>query len=426
MKRILSITLRGIFMAFVLVALWLNAKLYFAPATQPDFAKVPPHALAQLAFLKEELADGAAVKMQRAFPEGFFFSHVLYGLSWVEMGLRSAEYRDEAVREARRALAHIESAEGRAAFPPDLPPEHGMFYSGWRNHLQAGIVLLEKDEAQMLQLRTRCDALVQALTKAPSWPWLASYRNQVWPCDTPPGIHALCVYDQVSGENRYAEFVAKWISAVRGRLCPDYGMITHVADPATGQPLAGPRGTSQAIILRFLAEIDPEFASNQYTRFQAHFIGGILGAPAVLEYPRGTPGPGDVDSGPLIAGVSVSATVVGMGVAQIYGDEKLGTSISQVGETIGFPFGTRKRSYLGGILPIGDTFVVHATTARPWLRAETGATVAETPISKWWRLRIHLLTFLACVLPALAWLLAHAIKCRARSETLSKRNEPSC
>ena len=407
MKRIIKKILRGTFVMFALGMVWLNAKLYFAPATQPDFEKVPPNAVAHLAFLKEELADGAAEEMQGIFPEGFFFSHVLYGLTWVEMGLRSAEHRDEAVREARRALAEIDSIEGKAAFPHDLPPEHGMFYSGWRNHLQAGIVLLEKDEAEMLQLRARCDALVKALSDAPSWPWLASYHNQVWPCDTPPGIHAMCVYDQVSGENRYTEFVAKWISAVRGSLCPTYGMITHVADPSTGQPLGTPRGTSQVIILRFLADIDPRFASEQYTQFQAHFIGDLLGVPAVLEYPRGTEGPSDVDSGPLIAGVSASATVVAMGVAQIYGDEKLSKSISQVGETIGFPFGTQKRCYLGGMIPIGDAFVVHATSARPWLRREIGITISSTPISKWWRLRIHILTILVCLIPVLAWRLIH-------------------
>jgi hypothetical protein len=407
MKRIIKKALCGTFVTFVMVTVWLNAKLYFPPTTQPNFQKAPPNAVTHLAFLKKELTDGAALKMQEVFPEGFFFSHVLYGLTWVELGLRSAEHRDEAVREARRALAEIDSAEGKAAFPSDLPPEHGMFYSGWRNHLQAGIILLEKDEAEILQLRARCDALVQALTDAPTWPWLASYHNQVWPCDTPPGIHALCVYDQVSGGNRYAEFVTKWISAVRGNLCPTHGMITHMADPATGEPLGTPRGTSQVIILRFLAEIDPEFASEQYTRFQAHFIGNLLGAPAVLEYPRGIAGPSDVDSGPLIAGVSTSATVVAMGVAQIYGDEELSKSISQVGETIGFPFGNQKRCYLGGILPIGDAFVVHATSARPWLHNEIGVTILKTPISKWWRLRIHILSIFACIIPVLSWLLIH-------------------
>jgi hypothetical protein len=340
MKRIDTIVRRCLAIILTLVALWVNVRVYLAPMTEPDFGKVPRHAVAHLAWLRGKLVKGAGERMQRLFPEGYFFSHALYGLSWVEIGLRSDEHRDEAVREARWALAKIESEAGKAVFPADLPPGHGMFYSGWRNHLQAGIVLLTEDEAELAQLRSRCDELVQALRDSPAWPWLASYHAQVWPCDTLPGIHAMCVCDRVTGEGRYAEFVAQWVDEVSGNLRPELGMISHVADPRSGKPLGPPRGTSQVVILRFLADIDPAFASEQYRKFQTHFQGHILGVPAILEYPRGTKGHGDVDSGPLVFGVSASATVVGMGTAQIYGDQEFSRAVSQFGETVGFPLGS--------------------------------------------------------------------------------------
>ena len=200
----------------VLVLVWMNTGLYLTPTTQPDFDEVPRNAVSHLAWMKQALNDGAAEDMQQLFPEGFFFSHILYGLAWVEIGLRSTEHRDEAVREALWTLSHIESDPGKAIFPPELPPGYGMFYSGWRNHLQAGIVLLTEDQSELARLRTQCDALVEALTSSTAWPWLASYPNLVWPCDAPPGIHAMCVYDEVTREGRYSDFVERWI--VTGRF----------------------------------------------------------------------------------------------------------------------------------------------------------------------------------------------------------------
>lgn len=394
---------RWLVIILMLVMLWINVRLYLAPATQPDIGEVPKKAVAQLAWIKAKLADGAGEEMQRLFPEGFFFSHALYGLAWVETGLRSADHRDEAVREARWALGRIDSVAGRAVFPADLPPEHGMFYSGWRNHLQAGVVLLSKDETELAQLRSRCDALVEALAASEAWPWMASYHNQVWPCDALPGIHALCVHDKLSGEKRYAEFVARWLAAVSRNLCPDFGMITHVADPGSGRPLGPPRGTSQTVILRFLADIDPEFGSQQYGLFQAHFQDDLLGVPAIREYPHGVAGQGDIDSGPLIGGISASATVVGLGVARIYGDDQVSRSVSQFGEAVGFPIGVNQRRYLGGLLPIGDAFLVHATTARPWIREQSELSVQSTSVSKFWRIGIHLLSLFAGLLLLFAW-----------------------
>lgn len=383
--------------------IWLNAKLYFPPSVEPDFGKVPRHALAHLAWIREKLEAGAGEEMQQLFPEGYFFSHVLYGLAWVEIGLRSEGKVEDAVSEARWALANIESEKGKAPFSAELPPGHGMFYSGWRNHLLAGIVLLDGEADELAELRARCDELEEALENSPAWPWLASYHGQVWPCDAPPGIHAMRVFDQVEGNGRYADFIHGWLGAVSQNLDPEYGMVTHIADPRTGKPVGVPRGTSQVIVLRFLADIDPGFAHGQYRRFQENFVGNVLGMPGILEYPRGTKGHGDVDSGPLVAGVSVSASVVGMGVAQVYGDHGFSRATSQLGEVLGLPWGIGKRRYLGGVLPVGDAFVVHAMTARPWIGGESGMAVQGTPVSKFWRWGIHLLSAFAGGVLFLLW-----------------------
>ena len=130
--------------------------------------------------------------MQELFPEGAYFCHVLHGLTWVEAALRDSSLTQQAIDEAKLALAGLDSAECKSPFPPDLPPDHGMFYSAWKAHLQAGLVLLQKGKvsSDLDSLQLQCDAIADSLAEAKT-PFLASYRGCVWPCDTVPAIHAL-------------------------------------------------------------------------------------------------------------------------------------------------------------------------------------------------------------------------------------------
>lgn len=85
-----------------------------------------------------------AKRAQQLFPEGDFFLHALYGLTWVEFGMREpVGQRSEALREARWVLAWLDSPDGRAPFSPDLDPPYGVFCSGWTNWLLGGVLELQ-------------------------------------------------------------------------------------------------------------------------------------------------------------------------------------------------------------------------------------------------------------------------------------------
>jgi hypothetical protein len=166
-------------------------------------------------------------------------------------------------------------------------------------------------------------------------------------------------------------------------------------DYATGQPLESARGSSQSIIQRFLPEIDAEFAREQYTLFRERFVGHVLGAPGVREYPIGISGNADVDSGPLIFGISASASVVTIGAARMHGDDALARPLMQLTEGLGMPvtIGGRKR-YGMGLLPIGDAFVAWSNTAG---YGEAGSKAAYSPATgRGWRVGLHGLS-VACI-----------------------------
>jgi hypothetical protein len=162
----------------------------------------------------------------------------------------------------------------------------------------------------------------------------------------------------------------------------------------TGQSLDGARATSQVIILRFLADIEPQWAAEQYALFRRSYVVRRLGLPVVREYPPGRQGSGDVDSGPLILDASMSATTLMLGTARLYGDAALAAALDHSGEALGLPltFAGRKR-YAFGLLPIGDAFLAWSKSATPWYGPVLPA--AHTPLlPPTWRLPFQLVSLL--------------------------------
>jgi hypothetical protein len=395
--------LRRLVAVLVSVCALVGAVRLMVPATAGTDGE-PPGVRRQLAFLREALDDGAGDKAQDMFPEGYFFLHALYGLSWVEIGMREpVGERSKALREARWALGRLDSPAGRAPFSPNLTPPYGVFHAGWSNWLRGGVLSLQpaghRDPAEVRRI-TRDSAALGAAFDASQSPYLEAYPGQAWPVDSTVAIASLRLHDSLLPDG-FTETVQRWLSEVRRRLDPRTGLLPHRADPGTGDPIEVARGTSQSMIQRFLIDIDPVFAGEQYLRFRDRYITSPLGlGPAVREYPDGMDGPADVDSGPLPLGVSLSASVVTIGAAQVHGDAPLASALAGVSELAGLPIDTPwTKRYAFGLLPVGDAFLAWSKTARPWVVKAQPPPPAQ--FSSWWRL--PLLSLLAA-LGAAPWL----------------------
>jgi hypothetical protein len=377
-----------------------------SPLDRADI-EIVEDALPRLAFLRRALDGGAAEQMQRLFPEGYFFSYALYGLTWVDVGARSAQQRDRALSEARWALEHVDSPAGRAVFDESLDPPYGVFYQGWTTWLRGGVARLagpgSPESARFAtDARQLADAFSRTLAESGS-PFLPAYPGQAWPCDSTVGIAAV----RLAGD-QHAGVVERWLSAAAQRRDPATGLLPHTADPVTGQPTSGARATSQTIILRFLPEVDPAAARRDWATFRELFASQALGIPGVREHPQGTDLPGDVDSGPLIHGLSASASAVALGDAVLYRDRSAAAALTGLAEATGLPIEWNgARRYLGGQLPIGDAFLAWSLTARPWI---TQPNPVDTGPTWTWRIPWHL-TAWALTAPFLAlatWLLLTA------------------
>lgn len=389
-----------------LTLLVLNLRLYSPGSTTYGPTQLGRDVVPQLNFIGTALRDEAGEQMQDLFPEGFFFAHVLYGLAWVDVGLRvpaGTSLHAQALAESTWALARLDSPQGRAPFSAALDPPYGVFYLGWSNWLRGGVLTLQPKEsrsaAEVDRFQTDCLALEQAFNRNPV-PFLSAYPGQAWPVDSVVAIAVLRLHDHLFTP-RFGATIQGWLQATQRYLDPMTGLLPHRVDPMTGELIEGTRGSSQSLVLRFLIEIDPSIGRTQYALFREQFVAPFLGAPGVREYPMNVIGQGDIDSGPLIAGYSASATVVMIGSAQVYGDREVASALIQASETVGLPidWGKTKR-YALGVLPIGDAFLVWAKTSRPWV---TPWAAAELPsvVNWWWRLPLN---GAALIIIVLIWL----------------------
>lgn len=352
----------------------------------------------QLAFLRAEIEGGADHAAQQQFPEGYFFLNALYGLTWVQVGLADPSRSVDAASEARWALDRLESPDGTAVFDASLRPKYGVFHAGWTNYLRAGVIALKHADAAEIDAFTRASVELATAFRTAKTPFLQAYPGQAWPVDSTVAIASLRAYDDLVAP-RFGSTTERWLAAVKTKLDPATGLLPHQVEPET----VGARATSQSMIQRFLVEVDPAFARAQYEIFRDMFVAGL----GVREYPKGVGGPGDVDSGPLILGISLSATVVTMGAARVAHDP-LADRLAREGDLLGLPIsGLKTKRYALGQVPIGDAFLAWSLSARPLVSSDQPELKGN---SGWWRVPWLLLIWL----PALSLWLAVRFSGRPR------------
>lgn len=338
-----------------------------------------------LRFVQAALARGAGAEMQRLFPEGFFFSHVMYGLASTQLAQTGDVEVEQALLHAHWALAELRSSAGKAVFDPRLKPAHGVFYAGWTLLLEAEIAALSPstppaERARVAALAEQLATAFSAQLDAGGSPFLQAYPGQSWPVDTVVALAALRRADAATGTD-HGPLITRWRLQAAQRVDPKTGLLPHHADAATGAPLEGARGTSQTLIQRFWPLLDPDGAPQAYRRYRDLFVRERVGFVGVQEFPEGMNGKGDVDSGPLLFGFTLSGSAVAIGTARAHGDTKLADAIQEELDLLGLPLRWRgERAYLLGQLPVGDAFAAWSASTPLAFRTDHALPCAWWPL----------------------------------------------
>ncbi len=356
-----------IFCALIILLLsYLNFNLYDERryTLLPDGGHLHPEVMDQLHFLQRKLRyEQAGEEAQLLYPEGFVFIYALYALAWCDVVATlppESTSSQEGIAEIAFSLRMLDSPAGRRVFNPDLPLTYGAFYRGWTAYLHGRYLqlrpLAERDSATVRQFQNECSAIAEAIGQTQNT-YLESYRGMSWPADNMVCLAALALHDHIT-TSRFQVVRKAWLDRMQRDLSPGCPLISHGYDLAGNRPSGGVRGSSQVLMLNFLLEVDSAFAQLQYKTFRQQFLTYRLGLPGIREYPHGSVGMGDVDSGPVVMGVGGAASIVGIRAAARYGDWEVFSGLRSGVEALLLPqHSGGEKKYVFGHLPVVDAFM---------------------------------------------------------------------
>lgn len=190
---------------------------------------------------------------------------------------------------------------------------------------------------------------------------IPTYPGETYPVDVSACVAAVAIRDRGLGEDPSA-WVADWEAHVRARYVDPE---THLLRQHVGGP---PRGSGTGLAAYFLGLANGELSLELFSGLAAHER-SLAGFSAIREYPDGYEGGGDVDSGPVLFGVSVSATGFTLAAARQHGDRSLFVGLHRTAALFGVPYATSggesaagEGFVTGG--PIGDAILLAMETAR--------------------------------------------------------------
>jgi len=401
--RIVKYVWRALIIVALFTLIFLNVRLYHRPTFKKnDQTVINVDLLAELRSLRSVMESGAAVDMQKLFPEGYLFMNALYGLSWCELASAvpaSSDLYQEAHREIQRAYESVDSEAGRIVFDESLPLPYGAYYSGWSNYFLGKKLSIEnetdRDPTEIGIFKERCERIAESISNT-NTPYPASYAFGAWPADVAVCVSSLSIHDQIF-ESKYGTIIQNWVKSVSNNL-DERGLVPHSVQVESGKVREAARGSSMSLLLIFLLDIDRDFANQQFRLYKEFFLQQNFGLPGIREYPKGTSGAGDVDSGPVILDIGAAASIVGIQTMHLYNERCTSLALRNGIESFGLPltfFG--KKQYLFGLMPMADAFII-------WSHSKADLMKEASHCDNSWRYPFHgySLIPITCVLLLLA------------------------
>jgi len=209
------------------------------------------------------------------------------------------------------------------------------------------------------------EAMVRRMNRSPS-AHVETYPGEIYTSDNATAAASIAVHALASGEDHGPE-LRRFVQYTRSHLLDARTGLVVFKVGAQGQPLGTPRGCGVGWNSFYLPFVDRTFASEQWARLRDHMVRrSPIGLWGVREYPAGAWGLGDVDSGPIVLGLSPSATGFALAGARREADVETLGRLMLTAELAGTTWvGLEGTRYLAAPL-VGDAIVLAMRTARDW------------------------------------------------------------
>jgi hypothetical protein len=343
---------------------------------------------AMLRFVGDQLRNHNGVEqIEKHLPEAGFVAYMVYGQALVNVALANPSdipRRRQLAEEVQWCLEKLAEPEVTDTFPDTQVP-HGLLFLSQRTLLLAGLHLISDTVPYELteEYHDNCRFMAEAFEESP-YGLPDSFPGFCWPADTLAALRCLRLHDEMFG-TEYSSTGEKWKSWASGLLASASSVIPLRVDSQTGEPVATGRGSSQAVCLIALRDVDEELFRQQYQRLRSRFGNSFLGLRTWREFPEGEEPRNDIDTGPVIHGHGVLATLTGMIAAKLAGDDEGLCGTMALIEAVGQPSTDNgMRQYLNGrALPL-DLLVAYALSATPWTKVAGKIPQLATSPSRPW------------------------------------------
>ena len=174
------------------------------------------------------------------------------------------------------------------------------------------------------------------------------------------------MHDVLEDED-HAVFYRAWLASARERLVHEDTGLLQSAFTYAGTVRHGPEGSSIWMAAHCLKLIDPEFAADQYARARRALGREWLGFGWAREWAPGHTGAMDIDSGPIIPILEVSAGSSGLAFlgAAAFGDADYYRSLATTVQFAGFPVERDGRLRYCAGNQVGDAVLLYSTVTGP-------------------------------------------------------------
>ena len=161
--------------------------------------------------------------------------------------------------------------------------------------------------------------------------------------------------------------LAHWAERVRAvQLDRASGLVVQRLGAVDGRAHDAPRGSGTGLAAYYAGFVDRDLAA-QLTAALLRHESTLLGFGAIREYADGHDGGGDVDSGPVVLGVSVAATGFALAPLRAFGHRDAFTRLYRTTALFGVPLRDGDRLRFGSGGAIGNGLLLALLTSGPEL-----------------------------------------------------------
>jgi hypothetical protein len=268
---------------------------------------------------------------------------------------------------------HLEQTAGMFLFlmpyatwrPYVANPARSLFVDGEIALMLAARRTLEEKPEYKPLLTERVNVIANGLRASPSM-MLESYPNECWTFDHSVALAAMKLADRLAGTD-HTDLFRDWIAMAKRKLVDRASGLLVSSFMTNGAALDGPEGSTIWLVAHCLQAVDPEFARDQYDRARTQLGEITMGFGYAREWPKSWRGSADVDSGPIIPILNISAGSSGMALvaASAFHDEPFLSSLATTLDFAAFPSRNNGELRYSASNQVGDAALLYAATLGP-------------------------------------------------------------